>query len=200
MAARDRRTQIVNVASELFSQNGFNGTTTKRIADKAGVSEPIIFRHFPNKRALYSAIIDLKTRQSSDRIRAHLKEAESRKDDVAFFGGLAYDLLEVHRKDPTFMRLLMYSALEGHELSEMFFQSTAREVRNHVRGYIKQRVADGAFRDVDPTVYARAFVGAVIYHAQVRVLYKDTICDDIKHSSKHMAERLTDFCLRGILK
>jgi len=61
MAAVDRRQQIVSVASELFSKNGFNGTTTKEIADRAGVSEAIIFRHFPTKQALYSAIIDFKT-------------------------------------------------------------------------------------------------------------------------------------------
>ncbi|HLG17175.1 MAG TPA: TetR/AcrR family transcriptional regulator [Blastocatellia bacterium] len=200
MAAVDRRQQIVSVASELFSKNGFNGTTTKEIADRAGVSEAIIFRHFPTKQALYSAIIDFKTKQSSERLQSHLKEAASRKDDLAFFGSLALDLLEVHKKDPTFMRLLMFSALEGHELAEMFYQSTAREVRNHVRRYIKQRIADGAFQNVDPSVAARSFVGMILYHAQVRVLYVDTSVDDIRLSSRQMAERLTSLFMNGICR
>lgn len=200
MTSEDRRRQIVSVASELFSNKGFNGTTTREIADRAGVSEAIIFRHFPTKRALYSAIIDFKTRQSGEQVQAHLKEAASRKDDVAFFGSLAYDLLEVHRKDPTFMRLLMFSALEGHELAEMFYQSTAREVRNHVRRYIKQRVLDGAFRDADPIVSARSFVGMILYHAQMRVLYKDTSCDDVRLPSRQMAQRLTNLFMKGICK
>src|SRR5262245_57212831 len=177
MSAENRRRQIVTVAAELFSEKGFRGTTTKEIADRAGVSEPIIFRHFPSKEALYSAILDHKTRESSDRIQEHLKEAASRKDDVAFFGSLAYHTLEVHRKDPTLMRLLLYSALEGHELSDIFFASTAQEIRIHLRRYIKQRVADGAFRDIDPSIAARALAGAVIHHAQTQALYKS---DDIK--------------------
>jgi hypothetical protein len=95
------------------------------------------------------------------------------------------------------MRLLLYSALEGHELSEIFFASTAREIRSYVRRYIKQRVADGAFRDLDPNVAARALVGTVIHHAQTRALYKS---DDLKLSSRQIADRFVDIFLKGALK
>jgi AcrR family transcriptional regulator len=198
MSGDDRRRQIVEVAAGLFSQKGFNGTTTKEIADRARVSEAIIFRHFPTKHALYSAIIDYKTNNSSLQIEAHLREAASRKDDYAFFGALANDLLDAHLNDPSLARLLMFSALEGHELSEMFFESTVRSVRDYVRRYIKQRVADGAFRPVDTKVCARAFVGMILYHAQVRVLYRDKSCDDIRLSNRQIADRLVDLFMKGI--
>src|SRR6201986_5421546 len=61
MAAGERLTQIAQVAMRLFSERGFRGTTTKEIAQAAGVSEAIIFRHFATKEDLYSAIIDLKS-------------------------------------------------------------------------------------------------------------------------------------------
>src|SRR5215208_4694809 len=61
MCADDRRRQIAEVAMRLFSERGFRGTTTKEIAQAAGVSEAIIFRHFATKEDLYSAIIDLKS-------------------------------------------------------------------------------------------------------------------------------------------
>jgi TetR/AcrR family transcriptional regulator len=200
MSAVDRKQQIVRVAAELFSQKGFKGTTTKEIAERAGVSEAIIFRHFPTKDVLYSAIIDYKTRQSSEQIEAHLQEAANRKDDLAYFGTLAYEFLEVHQKDPTIMRLLMFSALEGHQLSEMFFQSTARRVRDHVLRYIKQRIADGAFREVDARVCSRAFMGMILFHSQVRNIYKDTSCDDLKMSNRQIAERFVNLFLGGIAK
>ena len=60
MAGEDRRKQILLVAMRLFSQHGFRGTTTKEIAQAAGVSEAMVFRHFANKEELYSAIIDHK--------------------------------------------------------------------------------------------------------------------------------------------
>src|SRR5215207_2497876 len=60
MCAGDRRRQIAEVAMRLFSERGFRGTTTKEIAQAAGVSEAIIFRHFATKEELYTAIIDYK--------------------------------------------------------------------------------------------------------------------------------------------
>jgi TetR/AcrR family transcriptional regulator len=46
MAGEDRKHQIVKVAVRLFSQRGFRGTTTKEIAQAAGISEAMVFRHF----------------------------------------------------------------------------------------------------------------------------------------------------------
>ena len=60
MAAEDRRHQILHVAVTLFSQRGFGGTTTKEIAQAAGVSEAMVFRHYATKQELYSAILDHK--------------------------------------------------------------------------------------------------------------------------------------------
>ena len=197
MTAQDRRHQIVTVASDLFSHNGFSGTTTKEIADRAGVSEAIIFRHFATKEALYTAILDHKVRQSAERMQAHLKEAANRKDDRAFFGTLAFEMVEFHSNDKTFMRLLLFSALEGHSLSESFFDRVAREIKNHIRRYIKQRMSDGAFRKVDPAVAARALVGMVLHQAQVRNIFG---ADDVSLSNRAMADRFVELFLNGVRK
>jgi len=93
------------------------------------------------------------------------------------------------------MRLLLFSALEGHDLSEIFFNSTAREMKNRIRRYIKQRIADGAFRPVDPAVAARAFVGMVLNQAQVRNIFRD---DDLRFSNRQLADRFVDIFLAGI--
>src|ERR1051326_4503164 len=60
MAGEDRKLQILAVAVSLFSQKGFRGTTTKEIAQAAGVSEAMVFRHFATKDELYTAILDHK--------------------------------------------------------------------------------------------------------------------------------------------
>ena len=195
MPGESRRLQIVAVAVGLFSQKGFRGTTTKEIADQAGVSEAIIFRHFATKDELYNAILDHKVKQATERMKTNLEDAARRKDDNAYFGSLARDMLEFHTKDRTFMRLLLFSALEGHDLSEIFFHSTAREIKNQIRRYIKQRITDGAFRKVDPAVAARAFVGMVLNQAQVRNIFRD---DDLRFSNRQMADRFVDIFLAGI--
>lgn len=197
MCAEDRRQQIVAVAAELFSKKGFNGITTKEIADGVGVSQAILFRHFPNKEAIYSAILDHKVRQAAEQIHAHIQEAARRKDDRAFFRVLAFDLLELYRKDPSLIRLLLFSGLEGHELSEMFYQTMSRQVREHVRAYIKQRIVDGAFHQHNPLVCARAFLGMIVHHAQIGAIYKK---DDVKFSNQQMADFFVEVFLTGVSK
>ena len=56
LPASDRRRQLVETALDFFSRKGFGGTTTKEIAAAAGVTEAIIFRHFPTKHDLYNAV------------------------------------------------------------------------------------------------------------------------------------------------
>ncbi|MBO0858245.1 MAG: helix-turn-helix transcriptional regulator [Chloracidobacterium sp.] len=187
----------MEIASELFSQRGFNGATTKEIADRAGISPAILFRHFASKEAIYSAILDHKLKQAAERIGARLQDAAGRKDDRAFFGELAFGLLDLYAKDPSLIRLLLFSALEGHELSRMFYTAMSRQVRDHVRNYIKQRIADGAFRQIDPIASSRVLLGMVTHHAQVVALYP---YDDVKISNRQMADYFVDVFLDGARK
>jgi AcrR family transcriptional regulator len=52
-----RRQQILDCALPLFARNGFGRTTTRSIADAAGISEALLFKHFPTKSAVYAAIL-----------------------------------------------------------------------------------------------------------------------------------------------
>ncbi|MEY9895146.1 AcrR family transcriptional regulator [Catenulispora sp. MAP12-49] len=54
----ERRRAIVAAAVECFAQKGFYGTTTHEVADWAGISQPYLYRLFPNKEALFAATVD----------------------------------------------------------------------------------------------------------------------------------------------
>jgi AcrR family transcriptional regulator len=58
MKAADRREQLLKTAAQCFARHGYRGTTTAMIAAEAGVSEPIIYRHFHNKQELFIALIE----------------------------------------------------------------------------------------------------------------------------------------------
>ena len=195
MSGEDRKQQIVDVATELFSQKGFRGTTTKEIADQAGVSEAIIFRHFPTKKELYSAILNYKLLQTAEWIEAKLIEIILRKDDYAYFNTLAYEILEIHKKDQTMIRLLTYCALEHHEMAEMFYKMTLKHMRKHLHDYITQRIVDGVFKKVNSSVAARAFIGMVFHHAQIRTFYGK---NDIGISNMKYAQIITELFLGGM--
>lgn len=55
----ERRKAIVAAAVPLFARKGFAGTTTRELADAAGISEALLFRHFPSKQLLYREILRL---------------------------------------------------------------------------------------------------------------------------------------------
>ncbi|HKB94235.1 MAG TPA: TetR/AcrR family transcriptional regulator, partial [Gaiellaceae bacterium] len=58
MPAAERRLALVDTAIRLFTESSYRGTTTADIARAAGVSEPILYRHFDSKRDLYLAALD----------------------------------------------------------------------------------------------------------------------------------------------
>jgi TetR/AcrR family transcriptional regulator len=198
MAGEERRLQILRVAMHLFSQRGFRGTTTKEIARAAGVSEAMVFRHFATKEELYSAILDHKAclHDELDPLQV-VSEAISRKDDRAVFEGLALDALNRHDCDPEFHRLLLHSALEGHELAQMFWEKFVKRVYRILSKYIRERQRDGAMVEVEPTVIVRAFIGMIIHHSLNNNLW-DRQRQLLKISNETAAREFTNILLHGV--
>jgi AcrR family transcriptional regulator len=58
LPAAERRRLLIDTAIRVFSEGSYRGTTTAEIARAAGVSEPILYRHFASKRELYLAALD----------------------------------------------------------------------------------------------------------------------------------------------
>ena len=214
MAADERRLQIVKVAMRLFSERGFRGTTTKEIAQAAGVSEAIIFRHFATKEDLYTAIIDFKgcaglgaspaahgPEQSAvvEKICGCVGRAVEAGDDLEVFRGVALEMLEHHENDPEFLRLLMYIALESHALAQVFWDKNVRVLYEFLGDYVRRRQREGAFRDVEPYAAMRVFVGAVIHHSLANLLWdKDPARRILNVSNEEAARQFAEILLRGI--
>ncbi len=56
LSSEERRAAIIQAVRRVFAEKGFDGTTTRELAEAAEVSEALLFKHFPNKEALYSAM------------------------------------------------------------------------------------------------------------------------------------------------
>src|SRR5262245_17110188 len=165
-----RRDQILETALQCFASAGFRGTTTREIASGVGITEAALYRHFESKEALYAAIIARKM-EGPDPV-AHLAAAAAAGDDEAVFGGLARRAIERVEADPAFIRILHFTALEGHSLAEPFFVSRVMRMREFLAEYIARRIREGAFRAVDPVIAARAFLGMVSDYLNVKFVFR----------------------------
>src|ERR1700730_6037175 len=57
LSSEERRAAIIRAVRRAFAEKGFHGTTTRELAEAAGVSDGLLFKHFPNKEAIYAAML-----------------------------------------------------------------------------------------------------------------------------------------------
>ena len=122
---------------------------------------------------------------------------------VIIFGAVFYSFgvgaLLHHKEDVDFMRLLFYSALDEHELSQMFFDQFVSRIYDFIGSYISQRQAEGAMRKVEPRIVVRAFLGMLIHHSLNNILWdKKRRLLDV--TDEKAASSFAEILLNGIKK
>lgn len=170
VSAPNRRRQILAVAAKLFARQGFRGTTTRQIAERARVNEAILFRHFPRKDDLYWAILDDKCRSRGGRQQLE-EQLRTPAGDVRAFAAIAEGILRRNTEDTTLTRLLLFSALERHRLSQRFFRTHVACYYEALARHIRKLIRGGVFRRVDALLAARGFLGMVVYHFLIQELF-----------------------------
>lgn len=195
LSAPARKKQIIDIAMKLFSEQGFDGTSTRQIADAAGVNEAIIFRHFKTKEDLYWAVLaDRMERTGRNRRIRELLESNGETREVMV--AIAEAMLDRTSDDTAMTRLLLYSALRNRDLSERFFQTYAQENFELMAEFIRRRIEESKFRAVDPMIAARSFLGMIIYHYLVQEVFGGKRYRAF--SARDLAEEVTDIFLGGI--
>ncbi len=179
----------MDVAMNLFARQGFAGTTTRQIAERARVNEAIIFRHFPAKEKLYWAVLEDKclTGGAQQRLEQALVPDA---DDRQVFTFIAESILRRISADTTLTRLLLFSALENHRLSQRFFRTYIATYHEVLARHIRRRIAEKGFRAVDPLLAARGFLSMIVHHVWIQELFggKRYQRFDIKEVSRTLAD------------
>jgi AcrR family transcriptional regulator len=169
--ADERRHQLIDIAMRLFSRNGFSGTTTREIAREAGVNEAIIFRFFPHKDDLYAAILERKSSEAcSDTFVGELRAAAESGADDTVISRLVRHIVEHHRRDPEFLRLMLHSALEGHSFAREYRERHFAPLHRFLLEYVIARQAAGRFRAGNPEALVRAILAVPVHHGLVETL------------------------------
>jgi AcrR family transcriptional regulator len=197
----DRRKAIVNAAVPLFARNGFAGTTTRELAAAAGVSEALLFRHFPSKQSLYREILALGCEgdPALEKLATLPASTETATHIVRFMVRRFVLGTDCERRDLDLkMRLMLHSYLEDGDYARELFAAVAPRVvplftaslkAAETAGDLAPLGADGANRFWFAHHVAAMMALAFLPPAGV-IPYEGTI--------DQLVEQASDFILRGI--
>lgn len=183
---QETRARILDACREVYSTWGYRGTRTREVADRAGVNEATVFRHFGTKEGLIEAMfedVSRHDRASIDFLSGSSGNIVADLHQLAVFAlhgmnakrDLILMALAEQPRDPTAFNLIWKTpALAHRRLTERFAQAVASGV---VRG--------------DPTILARFFMGALFAHVVGRAIYGPSDFDDV-------ATYTVDIFLHGI--
>jgi TetR/AcrR family transcriptional regulator len=167
----ERREQILEAAAALFARRGFAGTTTREIAAAVGVSETLLFRHFPTKEQLYRAILESRVPAAGlERWFAKLRRIADTRDDEALFSTIATDILRSYHDQLTYHRLVLFASLEENELAGIAHAKHTMPLGAFLREYVVQRQAEGAFRRMRPEALVQVLLSIPAQFAQWKAL------------------------------
>ena len=186
------RTRIMHAATQLFTEKGFAGTTTRAIAELAGVNEVTLFRHFGTKEKLAKAIMD---QFGGPAIAGDL--------ELSFSGDYVQDLLFIghammkvmtERKDA--IRMAICEAGNFPEFQQVVAENP-RQLRRMLARYFESQMEANLIHSGHSEMLAQAFLGMFFSYTVLQGFLLDSLQPEI--SSEEIVEHFVTLFVRGTL-
>ena len=158
LPAEARRASVLAAACKLFACRSYRGTTTADIAREAGVTEPVLYRHFASKRDLYLACMDWSW--------ANVKEmwaerVEAEPDPALWIATMGRAFIEAEAERPVVSPMWVQALAEAREDAEIadYMSAHMRAVHDHVTAVMRRsQEAGGIARERDLDAEAWIFI------------------------------------------
>jgi AcrR family transcriptional regulator len=154
-----RAEQIVREAARLFSRDGYRNVTVKQLAAACGITEAALYRHFESKDDIYAAVLDKVEERLTDE--DFFDRYRDEMDVETLLNALANHILVSYRNNSDVCRLLLYSALEGHEKAGRVFNAVRGKYLWFLVGRLDRMFEAGKVVEKNNEITARCFVGMV---------------------------------------
>jgi AcrR family transcriptional regulator len=151
LPAAERRLELVETAVRVFAEGSYRGTTTAEIARAAGVSEPILYRHFASKRDLYFAALDLVWAKARAAWEEAIADAPDVRAGLESMGRRHFGVRDCKTQLAELWVQALSEATEDPELRK-YVRKHMREVHDFFAALIRRGQEEGVFhadRDVD---------------------------------------------------
>lgn len=189
----DTQAKILDAALRLFAQRGYGGTTTRDLAQAAGVAEGTLFRHFENKKAI---LVEVATQGWVEILTDLLTELSEMGSYKAISQVMHRRMLNL-RKNTDMMRVCFMEAQFHPELREQIQAQVIGKMTDVAEAFFQTAMDRGIYRPMNPRVVARIFLGMFA----VAGFSQTTLGDDggSIQNMKELAEGLADIFLNGVL-
>jgi TetR/AcrR family transcriptional regulator len=158
LSAEERRAAVLDTACRVFCKSSYRGATTAEIARESGVSEPILYRHFPSKRDLYLAVLD----EAWHRVRTTWDKVVAEEPEPSWWlGAMGKAYLQSRDERSQLVALWIQSLNEaGHDPKiRRYLRDQVREVHTYVADVIRRaQEAGGLIKDRDAEAEAWIFI------------------------------------------
>ena len=158
----DTREAVFDAAAALFSARGFNGVTVDDIATRARVNKAMIYYHYPDKLALYRAIVRDMLRAAGARVTAIAAGPEPPADRLQAFIASFMQLADTR---PWFPTLMLREMAEGAPHLDAATLGLMRAVFAAFGSILADGQASGSFRHVHPVMAYLSIVGPILLNA-----------------------------------
>src|SRR5215469_15416192 len=195
----ERRRMIVTAAVPLFARKGFAGTTTKELAEAAGISEALLFRHFPSKKNLYGEILRLGCEgdPALERLAA-LEPSTATLVQMTVFMVRYFILGGADEAEfDTRLRLVLHSFLEDGEYARELFETIFERVHPLFSASIEAATMSGDLI-IEPIASANAFwFGHHVAAMMAFVFLPARACLSYPGTLSSLVDQASWFMLRG---
>ena len=165
LTADDRRLRILAAAREVLVQRGIHGARTRDLAEAAGVSEALLFRHFPTKLHLVRAIVDAGGVGEQIERMESLARQEGPREGLT---SLARHFLTRLRDDPDTFRLVFFAVMETPELAHEFYSRYISRILGLETVLFQRALAGAGVGEAEAAMraplLARSFHGSLMFY------------------------------------
>lgn len=189
----ETRKRILQAAQRLFARNGYEGTTTRDLAQAAGVAEGTLFRHFTNKKAI---LIEVATDGWVELLTDLLTELSEMGSYKAVAQVMRRRMLHV-RENADMMRVCFLEAQFHPELRERIQSEVIGKMTDVAEAFFQTAMDKGVYRQTNPKIVAQVFLGMFA----IAGFSQDTLLEPnaSPQSMLEMAEGIADIFLNGVL-
>ncbi|MDO5034539.1 MAG: TetR/AcrR family transcriptional regulator [Actinomycetaceae bacterium] len=156
LTAIERREQLISIGCKVFASNGYDATTVEEIAQKAGVTKPVVYEHFGGKEGLYAVVVDREVQHLVTTISNSLTSSEHPRRIVENTALALLDYIEDHTDG---FRVLVRDAPRGQ--SEGYYSSVIGDVASKVEHLLADRFKAANLDAKSAPLYAQMLVGLI---------------------------------------